>query len=110
MDQPAGVRVSIDTTANAAYIELSDNPVARTDEYHELINIDLDAHGVVVGIEILGEGVALPFADLMTRYHVRSEIVELLRRIRPNVMSYASVSTGNDGISIARAASPLTGV
>lgn len=45
--------VTSDATANAGYVRLSDNLVARTCELGDSILIDLDAMNVVVGIEVL---------------------------------------------------------
>ena len=108
-DQPM-VRVSVDHQAGAAYIELSEEPVARTVEFDPLINLDLDAHGVVVGIEILGEGVQIPFEQLATDYHVRSEVVAIVRAFRPDRNARLTVSTGNDGATNASAPRPLASV
>ena len=45
--------VEVDHNADAAYIALSTAPVARTVEASPSIQVDLDAAGAVVGIELL---------------------------------------------------------
>lgn len=97
------ITITVDTALNTAYIKLSDEPIARTVEFDELILVDVDQYDVAVGIELLDEGVALPFQELVTDFHVHTRVVELLRLIRPDVSSYLRLSAGTDGVS--RAAS-----
>lgn len=89
--------ITYDTVADAAYIRLSDDEVARTVESKDDVMVDLDMHHVVVGIEILGMHTALPFSDLSSRFHVHSDVVDQLRLIWPGVTSGLSFSHGNDG-------------
>lgn len=102
------IMIEVDTVLHAAYIRLSDQPVARTVEHNEEIMIDLDRFEVAVGIEVLDEGAALPFTDLVDKYHVHTDVVELLRLIRPDVSSYLELTQGNDGSTSARGANQLT--
>ncbi len=44
---------SIDADANAAYLTLTDKPVARTVQAGP-VNVDLDAQGEAVGVEFMG--------------------------------------------------------
>ncbi len=46
-------KLSIDTTANAAYFQLTDGEVNQTKEVNPLIQIDLDNQGQILGIEFL---------------------------------------------------------
>ncbi len=46
-------RLEIDRSIGAAYIHLSDEPVARTVELARNIQVDVDASGVAVGVELL---------------------------------------------------------
>lgn len=101
------ITIEVDTVLHAAYIQLSDEEVTRTVDFSEDIQIDLDRHGVAVGIEVLDEQAALPFTELTERFHVHSEVIELLRLIRPDVNSYLAFTQGNDGVSSARGASQL---
>jgi len=47
------LEITYDPQAKASYISLSDEPVARTTEYADFINLDLDKKGDLVGIELL---------------------------------------------------------
>ena len=72
------VSVEIDQDAGAAYVQLSVGPVARTVEFNEDLNIELDRHGVVVGIELLDLGRTIPLDDIAERYHIRTEALRTL--------------------------------
>ena len=47
------LEVTYDPQAKASYIALSDERVAKTVEYTDFINLDLDTKGHLVGIELL---------------------------------------------------------
>ncbi len=72
------ISVDIDQDAGAAYVQLSVGQVARTVEFSEDLNIDLDQHGVVVGIELLDLGRAIPLDDIAERYHIHTEALGTL--------------------------------
>lgn len=42
-----------DPQANALYLRFSDNEIAETLELSESVYVDVDAHGVPVGLEVL---------------------------------------------------------
>jgi uncharacterized protein YuzE len=77
---PSSTRMSlqVDAEAGAAYLRLSDNPVARTVEFSDDIYVDLNALDVVVGVELLDLGTAVPLDELERRFHVGSTALELL--------------------------------
>lgn len=91
------IRIEMDREADAAYIALSDNEIVRTRQLTEEVNVDLDEFDVVVGIEVLGLKANIPF-DRLREVHVRSEVIDLIQLIRPNVdgfvLSATSVSAG----------------
>lgn len=65
---------------------------------------------MVVGVEVLDPGQPLPFDDLNQRFGVRADVVELLRRIRPNIGTFIGhVSQGSAGATPPPAAGQLTG-
>ncbi len=101
------ITIEVDTVLHAAYIQLSEAEIVGTVDFSEEIQIDLDRHGVAVGIEVLNERAPLPFTELTERFHVHSDVINLLRLIRPDVSSYLAFSQGNDGVSSARGASQL---
>ena len=47
------LEITYDPQAKASYIALSDEPVARTVEYADFINLDLNKKGDLIGIELL---------------------------------------------------------
>lgn len=65
------MKISFDAMVNAAYIEFSDAPVARTKEFDDEVMIDLDEYDVVVGIEFLNPGTAPCASEITKVYHVK---------------------------------------
>ena len=58
--------VKYDPEANAAYIRLSPEPVEESEEVSDGIVLDYDAHGRLVGLEVLDARSHLP-PDLLTK-------------------------------------------
>lgn len=62
------MRIEIDKQADAAFIyfkEISTGEVAKTISLNEALNVDLDSHGKVLGIEILNASKTMPkFEDI----------------------------------------------
>lgn len=104
------VTVNMDTVVNCAYITLSEQQVARTVEYNDHILVDVDAFELVVGIELLDLGTHLAIDDLAAAFHFHSDAVDLLRLIRPDVVSLLRLTSGTDGQSSATPRSELTPV
>ncbi|MFF2296985.1 DUF2283 domain-containing protein [Arthrobacter sp. NPDC058127] len=101
------IRVEVDYKADAAYIALLDAPVKETVEIAEHVLVDLDEFRVVIGIEVLRLTAKIPFDELNKTYHVRSELVERLRKIQPSISGFLSVTVGTDS-SIRSSARELT--
>lgn len=95
------VALELDLEADAAYIRLSVEAVAQTCEVNELILVDLDRNGIVVGIETLGINAPIPFAELETRFHVHSDVIAVLRLVRPSPGGFVEFHTTSDGASSA---------
>ena len=89
----APITVAIDSDANAAYISLSEKPVARTRRVTDDVNVDLDDMDVVVGIECLRLAADLPFQRLKDEFHVHSEVIEGLRYIQPSVAQFMTLTS-----------------
>lgn len=49
----ATINIEIDTDHDVAYLQLSEKDVQKTTEFSPEINVDLDAYGMVVGLEII---------------------------------------------------------
>jgi uncharacterized protein YuzE len=84
------IEITIDPQADAAYIQLSADEVSMTVALTDAVNIDLDQHGCVVGIEVLSLTADIPMSDLTTKYHVKSDVVKALQLIRPSVSTFVT--------------------
>lgn len=74
----AVVSVKLDRDAGAAYLRLSTNSIARTVECSEDIYVDLDATGVVVGVELLDLMTPIPMDALASKHHIHSDAIRIL--------------------------------
>jgi uncharacterized protein YuzE len=90
------IKVEIDLEADLAYVRFTDQPVARTVEVDEAIQIDMDQYNVAVGIEILDLDADIPFQQLVSEFHVRPEHVEILRMLRPNMKTSLQLGRRTD--------------
>lgn len=79
-DAPAADRVkqSFDLAAGALYLRLADGKVARTVEIDSSTNVDLDAAGAVLGIEVLDPGQPWPLLAILLRYGIVGQDAEAL--------------------------------
>ena len=75
------ITVRIDELAEAAYVRFTDHRVCRTEEFDDATNVDLDEHGMVVGVELLDLSVSIPFDRLSERFHIDSKAIDMLREI-----------------------------
>ena len=83
------LEVTYDPQAKASYITLSDEPVAKTVEYADFINLDLNSKGGLIGIELLWmrpRKVAIQIhrqlSQLASQYHL-----PILRRLHPEKLA-----------------------
>ena len=74
----AVVSVKLDRDAGAAYLRLSTNSIARTVECSEDIYVDLDAMGVVVGVELLDLMTPIPMDPLASKHRIHSDAIRIL--------------------------------
>jgi|SRR5215475_11999709 len=77
--------VEVDQVAGTAYLRLSDQAVARTEEFNDWILVDLDEFDMVVGLEFSSVTDEIPLEDLVSRYHIRREAADLLLAIEISV-------------------------
>ena len=96
------VSFRVDNDAEAAYIRLSTELVDRTVQATEDVLVDLDRHGVAVGIEVLDLDAVIPYESLTRDFHIRSEVVDKVKTIRPSINSYL-LTYAPDGVSTATA-------
>lgn len=94
MSNQPKVRIVVDQDAGAAYMTLTDRPVARTVEATENIYVDLDEFNMVVGIELLTlHGVKLPITSLAYEYHLPSGQLDIIRARVTEMTQFISGST-----------------
>ena len=84
------IELTIDQSANSAYIRLLNKPIKASKVVNDDIIIDLDDMNLVIGIEILDLEAEIPFAELVKDFHVHSSTVELLRKLRPSISGFMS--------------------
>ena len=83
-----GLSLEIDQEAGAAYLQFSEEPVVRSVEFNDCIVVDLDAHDVVVGVEILDLTQSVPLDALTDRFHIRTEsLAVLMQALRSSTTS-----------------------
>ncbi len=82
--------ITVDCNADAAYLQVSDGTVVRTEEVAPGVLVDLDEYRMAVGVEVLELDVLLPVDLLIREYHVPRDAVEALGRVRPTVTSFVS--------------------
>ncbi|MGO9382180.1 MAG: DUF2283 domain-containing protein [Mycobacterium sp.] len=83
------ITLSIDTNVDAAYIELTDEPIVKTIEVTPNVQVDIDATGTVVGVELLSLTAELPIDALDRFVFPPSTDAQGLSRVWPSI-SYAS--------------------
>jgi uncharacterized protein YuzE len=93
MASDAVVSVKLDRDAGAAYLGLSTNDVARTVEFSEDIYVDLDAMGVVVGVELLDLMTSIPIDTLASKHHIHSDSLCILTAVVEGQATTGTVSS-----------------
>lgn len=91
------ISVEVDYNAGAAYIELSDNEIARTVEVNRDIMVDVDEMGVAVGIEVLDLAARVPVTDLCRQFHIHSDVELAVRSVLPSLSGLVATSSFRSG-------------
>jgi uncharacterized protein YuzE len=99
------ITLNVDTTVGAAYIQLTDELVAETVEFNPDIQVDVDAMGAVVGVEILNLAAVIPTDDMAARFHFRDSVhVLVLSQLRPSIGAFmSSASAGGAYVPVLQA-------
>ncbi|MCL4557774.1 MAG: DUF2283 domain-containing protein [Deltaproteobacteria bacterium] len=58
------MKIEYDKEVDSLYIRIQEKKVTRTKELEEGINIDLDAQGKLIGLEIIGVTERYPLKDI----------------------------------------------
>lgn len=81
------MRLKYDLHAQALYVRLTDHPVARTHELGDNANVDLDATGGVVGVEVISIAHPWPIDEFLATYDIpASEAAQFRAYFRPGPM------------------------
>src|SRR5262245_9437204 len=91
--------LNVDTDVGAAYLKLTDEPIVETVEVTPDVQVDVDATGTVVGIELLDLSAEIPTEILNRTFQFAApDHVVILSRLRPSIgalVTYGSyASTG----------------
>ena len=84
------MKIGVDTTADAMYIELADRSgkVARTVSIDDGTMCDLDEAGNLLGIEVIDAARCWPLAEILARYEVRPDDQAMIMALYPFGISY----------------------
>jgi uncharacterized protein YuzE len=58
------MKIEYDKQVDALYIRIQEKDVARTQEISEGVNVDFDAEGRLIGLEVLGAAEHYSLADI----------------------------------------------
>jgi uncharacterized protein YuzE len=85
------VRLAYDATVNAVYIDLADRSgkVARTVALDDGTNVDLDAAGDLLGIEVIGPDRNWPLPAILRQYEVSDQDAAMLMAGYPFAFSFS---------------------
>lgn len=77
------MRQAYDASADALYLTLADGDVARTVEIAEGTNVDLNAAGALLGIEVLNPNRPWPLAAILRTHKISDEDAAMLMTCCP---------------------------
>jgi uncharacterized protein YuzE len=77
------VSTSLDTEADALYIQILRGRVARTEMLDEWTLVDVDEDGAPLGIEVIHPARQWPLADFLNRYQVSDDLMMILKQLAP---------------------------
>jgi|GEM_PF-1994908 len=99
--------MSVGLEVNCAYLKLSQNKIAKTQELTDFVNLDLDAEDVIVGIELLALDAAIPFDILVSDHKLSTEDSFFIQRLIPGFLRTKLIGM-SEGTSISQAPQPRT--
>lgn len=88
----ATIRISIDKAAGAAYVQLSEAPIARTIEINDFCFVDVDEFDCVLGVELLSFD-RIPLSEILSGAHVKSEDLEPLKQALNRIPQYTMTTS-----------------
>lgn len=96
--EPSALQLKIDFDADAAYIRLSHQRVARTRRFDgsESVLVKLDAEDRPIGIEVIGLNTELPLDRLVQAFNFSETLIVRLKEIQQQLWrSGAAVGIGD---------------
>ena len=75
------MRLDYDLDARALYVTITNGPVARTVPVDDSTNVDVDAGGQLVGVEVLDYGRPWPLEQILSRWRVSESHAGCLRAV-----------------------------
>ena len=87
------MQLEYDLSDGALYIRLSDQGIASSRDVDDNTNVDLDASGVVVGIEVIDTGLPWPVAEVLRDYEFPAGEVEQIVSYFPFAAPRISVAS-----------------
>lgn len=87
------MQLEYDLTCGALYIRVSGEEIARTREIDDNTNVDLDASGTVVGIEVIDIDLPWPLAEVLRDFGFPAGEVEQIVSYFPFVAPTISVAS-----------------
>lgn len=74
------MRIEYDQTADALYIRLVDGEtiVSRTEQVDAGTLVDLDEHGMPLGIEVIRPARPVPIHEIAARFHITQAAIDVL--------------------------------
>jgi uncharacterized protein YuzE len=72
------IRIDVDNEMSTGYVSFSRLEVSRTVSISDLVNLDLDLSGNVVGLELLDLNAKLPEGRLVKEFRLDANLVQKL--------------------------------
>ncbi|MGP5209077.1 DUF2283 domain-containing protein [Corynebacterium casei] len=85
--------MSLDFSANAAYVQLTDHEVEETKIVDESLFVDLDDQGAAIGVEVLGLKDAYSLKHLLSDAHLTASHLETVAQALERI---AEIAAGAD--------------
>ena len=90
--------LEVDANLGAAYLQFSDRDVAETVELTPEVQVDVDAFGNLVGVEILELGADVPVTELESRFNITPSQRVAVNQLRASLASFSTMSSSGPGI------------
>lgn len=95
----AGKKVSleVDAAVNAAYLRFSDQPIESTIEIAGDVQVDVDAAGTIVGVELLDLASGIPIHKIAAQFDLGADQESILRQMRSALSTFVTTASSRPG-------------